>query len=280
MKQESHLSVYLRELSKVELLSKDDEKRLAALSLKGDKKAREKMIRSNLKLVVYIAKKFTGRGLPLEDLIEEGNIGLLKAVNKFNSNRGVRFSTYASWWIKCAIQQAIMNIGKPIRLPHYLVELLAKWKSVSEELYQKAGRQPLPQEIIKKLDIPLEKVKIVKRIFRNGFVTGRIFSIELLSGASDILPDEKNKSVETQMFDKSDVELINKLLSQISQREALILRLRYGLDLSTETRLRKTPRTLEQVGKITKLTKERVRQLIRQALKKIHYHISNLATDE
>ncbi|MFA5794720.1 MAG: RNA polymerase sigma factor RpoD/SigA [Candidatus Brocadiia bacterium] len=276
MRQESPLTIYLRELSKVELLSKDEEKKCAALCRKGNKKAREKMIRSNLKLVVHIAKVFTGRGLPLEDLIEEGNIGLLKAVNKFNPRRNVRFSTYASWWIEYAIKQAIIKDGKSIRLPYYMVELLAKWKSISEELCQKIGHQPSPQEITQKLDIPPEKIKIVKHVLRNGFVTGRIFSIELLSGAYDILPDEKNKSVEIQVFDKSDIELINKLLSQISQREALILRLRYGLDLPTETRLRKAPRTLRQIGKITKLSKEGVRLIIQQALKKIHDYLKHL----
>jgi RNA polymerase primary sigma factor len=276
MKRESNLQIYLREMGKVALLTPAEEKEYGLLCWRGNRRARERLIRSNLRLVVHIAKDFKGRGLPFEDLIEEGNIGLIKAVDKYNPRRHNLFCTYASWWIKCAIRNALMNCYKPLQVPHYLIELLAKWKLTSEQLAQKLSRTPRPYEIIKAIDVPPEKIKILKRVLKNGPETGRIFSLELLKSAEAVLPDRKSKSAEDELLDKSDIELINKLLSHIDQKAAQVMRLRYGLDLPAEKRIRQAPRSLSQVGKITKMSRERVRQVLEQTFSKIHYQLNQL----
>ena len=276
MKRESNLQIYLKELGKVDLLTPEEEKEYGFLCWRGNRRARERLIRGNLRLVVHIAKDFMGRGLSLEDLIEEGNIGLLKAVDKYNPRKHNLFCTYAAWWIKCTIRQALICSRKPFRLPNYLIELLAKWKITSEQMAQKLSRAPTPYEIIKEIDVPPEKIKILKRVFKDGPETGRIFSLELLKAAEAVLPDSKTKSAEDELFDRSDIELINKLLSHIDKKAARVMRLRYGLDLPIGQRLKKSPRTLREVGKITKMSRERVRQILQKVLQKIHYQLTDL----
>lgn len=257
------IKTYLKELQAIALLKPREEIELAKRIQKGDEKAREMMIRSNLRIVVNIAKRYTYFGLPLMDLIEEGNMGLMKAVEKFNPKRGYRFSTYAAWWIRQGIGRAIAEQSRLVRLPVYINEIIAKWKKTNESLAQKLGRSPTLTELSKAMNVSLKKLKQV-----HGLIT-TTSSIDAPVGndgeeqIKDLLEDLSAVSPEDGISKIFDKEMILGLLDLISVRERKILDLRFGLDSGK-------PQTLAKVAKKLKISRERVRQIEGIALKKLH----------
>jgi len=231
--------------------------------------ARDKMIRSNLRLVVNIAKTFSKRGMTLADLIEEGNLGLLRAVEGYDPQHDTRFSTYASWWIKQGIKRALINASRPVHIPAYMVEMIAKWKQAQKEFQEKEGRQPSLQELADHLKMPKRKVRIIKQAVRAFSSPTQTGHDEAGPGLSELLTDQKTPAPEKPLFTQAESEMVQKLLDQINAREAAILRFRYGLEKGA------LPLTLKEVGVKMGLTRERVRQIERQALRKLNELISN-----
>jgi RNA polymerase primary sigma factor len=265
------LEMYLQEIDASPLLSAAEEKALCRRIINDScPLAREHMIRSNLRLVVSIAKRYMNRGLPLVDLIEEGNLGLLKAVENFNPEVGARFSTYGTWWIKQAIKRALINAVQPIHIPAYMVELIAKWKRASRELEEKLGRQPSTQELAEAMEMPPRKVRMIRKAVR-------AFQRPAQSGSgedgeapmlSEMLSDERSLPPDEQVLQDDDLTTIGLLLNAIDDREAKILRLRYGLD-------GQEPLTLKEIGKEIGLTRERVRQIEIDALRKLNTRLTS-----
>ena len=256
------IKAYLKDIRHIPLLSAKREIELARLIKKGDKDAREEMIRSNLRLVISIAKKYTNLGIPLSDLIEEGNIGLIKAVEKFDPNRGFRFSTYAAWWIKQSVSRAIIDQGKMIRIPVYMNEEILKCKKATEELTHKLKRKPTAGEIAKKLQTSVEKIREF-----NGWIS-KMSSLEAPIGeegegqVKDIIEDEALMSHDEELESFFNKERATELLNMMSKRERDILDLRFGLtDGNT--------RTLAEIAKKMGVSRERIRQVEAAALKKL-----------
>jgi RNA polymerase primary sigma factor len=232
--------------------------------------ARERMIRSNLRLVVNIAKAYANRGMLLADLIEEGNLGLLRAVEGFDPDMGARFSTYGSWWIKQAIKRALINSIQPVHIPAYMVEMIGRWKQVHGQLQEELGRPPAIQEIAERMRLPERKVRIIRRAVRAFAAPTQSSGDGTGQGLSEILEDEKSLAPDAAVLSASEAELIQKLVDELDDREATILRLRYGLGEDE-------PMTLKNIGAKIGLTRERVRQIEGEALRKLE---SALSTDE
>ena len=259
---ENGIKIYLREIGKIPLLKPEDEVKLAARIKKGDKKARAKMIRANLRLVVKIAHDYSNLGLPLLDLISEGNIGLMKAVERFDPKKGGKLSTYAAWWIKQSIKRALANQGKTIRLPVHLVDKISKVKRASHQLSEKLGREPTDAELAAKLDMSPAKVTQLRTISVRPASLDAPIGEDNVAEFSEIVGDENALTPFELLRDKTLREDISEVLSEIEPREAEILILRFGLDGSK-------PQTLEEVGKKFKVTRERVRQIQNIALTKL-----------
>ncbi len=256
------LETYLQEINEVPLLDADEEKSLAVRIQSGDPAAREHLIRANLRLVVSIAKMYTDRGLTLQDLIAEGNIGLMKAAEKFDPDAGCRFSTYGSWWIKQSIRRALTNTVANVRVPGYMSEMISKWRSVSRELAYRLGRQPNLEEVAQELGIPRESWNLLKQTIVSS-ASGSQVSLDALSMHSDTVEDEKTQAPDDEIQEADLLAKMRDTLDEIDEREATILRLRYGLGEGEE------PLTLKEIGKIVGLTRERVRQIEREALRKL-----------
>jgi len=263
---DNELELYLHEISRYPLLKGPEERELAYRIAKNDAEARDKMIRSNLRLVVSIAKNYSNRGMTLLDLIEEGNLGLLKAVGRFSPDQGCKFSTYASWWIKQTIRRALINKVKSVRVPAYMVEIITRWKKKSAELSQKFGRDPSADEIGKALKLSPAKVQAIRQALSAYALTGRGGDQEELMDVDEIV-DSVESHEETVLPGDFDREILRTALDDLTERERKIIEMRYGMS-------GEDPMTLEMIGERIGLTRERVRQIENQALHKLQMFIN------
>src|SRR5438094_9573930 len=263
----SPLETYLRESNETALLTADEEKDLARQIAVGDTGARDQMVRANLRLVVNIARGYTGKGLALQDLIEEGNLGLLRAVEGFDPNMNTRFSTYASYWIKQSIKRALVNTAKTIRIPAYMVELLAKWRRATNQLTDELGRPPTNEETARFMGLPKKKLNIIKKAIRGYNSAPQTDQTEAGWSIDEMLSDGRTKTPDTEMVENDDLRQVMHLLDKMDPREATVLRMRFGLN-------DEEPKTLKEIGESLGLTRERVRQIESEALKKLHESMS------
>lgn len=268
---QSGLQLYLKQINEVSLLTAEDEKQLGwAIINDNCPKARERMIRANLRLVVSIAKNYANRGLLLQDLIEEGNVGLLRAVEGFDPAQGARFSTYASWWIKQAIKRALINAVQPIHVPAYMVELIARWKQASQKLERALGRPPSLPELAEEMQLPLKKMRIIKRAVKafRAPAQAPLDDNGDVMNIGDLVADERAGPPEDLVFRDDELKTIRRLLDAIDEREARILRLRFGLD-------GQEPLTLKQIATEIGISRERVRQIADEALAKLNAQVND-----
>jgi RNA polymerase primary sigma factor len=256
------LETYLREINETALLSAQDEKELAAQIGQGDTRARDRMVRANLRLVVNIARGYTGKGLSLQDLIEEGNLGLLRAVEGFDPDMGTRFSTYASYWIKQSIKRALINSAKTIRIPAYMVELLSKWRRASSRLAEELGRTPTPEEVARVLGLPKKKLPIIKKAIKIYNSTPQTDQSEAGWSLGEMVMDERMKTPEDELVEHDSLGHVRRMMETMDPREATVLKMRFGLEDME-------PHTLKEIGEQLNLTRERVRQIETEALNKL-----------
>ncbi|EMB15530.1 MULTISPECIES: sigma-70 family RNA polymerase sigma factor [Rhodopirellula] len=259
---QSPLETYLREINETPLLSAEEELELAARIAQGDVMARDQMVRANLRLVVNISRGYTGKGLGLQDLIEEGNLGLLRAVEGFDPVHGTRFSTYASYWIKQSIKRALINSAKTIRIPAYMVELLSKWRRATARLNEELGRTPTNEEVARVLGLPKKKLPIIRKAIKINNSTPQSDQTEAGWSLGDMVQDERLKAPDEEMLDHDILKHAMSLLGDLEERESTVLKLRFGLG-GVE------PMTLKEIGAELGLTRERVRQIETEALRRL-----------
>jgi RNA polymerase primary sigma factor len=263
------IKLYLREIGQVKLLTPQEEIVLAAKIKKGDKKARELMIKANLRLVVKIARDYEGIGLPLLDLISEGNIGLMKAVERFDPKKGGKLSTYGSWWIKQSIKRALANQSKTIRLPVHLVDKISKMRRVGMKLQEELGREPTDEELADELDMTAARVRQMRMAAIRPASLDAPIGDDDSNNFSDVVEDEAATSPYDNLEDKTVTGMLQEMVKHLDTRESTILRYRFGLDGGPE-------KTLEEVGVKFGVTRERVRQIQNLALRKLRKMIENL----
>ncbi len=256
------VKVFLKDIGRIPLLNADEETELAKRMSEGDEYAKNKLTEANLRLVVAIAKRYVGRGMQLLDLIQEGNLGLMKAVEKFDYTKGFRFSTYATWWIRQAITRAIADQARTIRIPVHMVETINKLARTTRILVQKLGRDPTPEELAEEMDLPVERVMEIQRISQDPVSLEMPVGEEEDSHLGDFLEDEKSKAPQDYAEAGMLREQLAAVLNTLTPREEMVIRLRYGLDDAH-------PRTLEDVGKEFGVTRERIRQIEAKALRKL-----------
>ena len=256
--------MYLREIGRIPLLTFDEELDLAKRILENDEEAKQKLAESNLRLVVSIAKKYVGRGMLFLDLIQEGNMGLIKAVEKFDYTKGFKFSTYATWWIRQAITRAIADQARTIRIPVHMVETINKLIRTSRHLLQQLGREPTPEEIAKEMDMPVEKVMEIQKIAQDPVSLETPIGEEEDSHLGDFIPDDESPAPQDSAAYTLLKEQLEEVMQTLTPREAKVLKLRFGLEDGKA-------RTLEEVGREFKVTRERIRQIEAKALRKLRH---------
>ncbi|MFY9341480.1 MAG: sigma-70 family RNA polymerase sigma factor [Planctomycetota bacterium] len=253
------LDTYLADINEVPLLTPEQEIELAKRVQRGDLAAREHMIRANLRLVVSIAKNYVNRGLQFMDLIEEGNIGLMRAVEKFDPKAGCRFSTYATWWIKQGIRRSLVNTVKTVRVPSYMSEIVSRWKATAMELGYRLGRQATTAEIAEQLELPENNWNLVRETVLSNSQPARSMSEDSAATFADSIEDTRTARPEEQILTAMELGRMRELLEGLDTREARVLKLRFGIGTGE-------PMTLKAIGKRFGLTRERVRQMEQQAL--------------
>ena len=261
---EDPVRMYLKEIGKVPLLTADEEIELAQKMEEGDEGAKKQLAEANLRLVVSIAKRYVGRGMLFLDLIQEGNMGLIKAVEKFDYRKGYKFSTYATWWIRQAITRAIADQARTIRIPVHMVETINKLTRVSRQLLQELGREPSPEEIAEEMDIPVDRVREIQKISQEPVSLETPIGEEEDSHLGDFLPDDDVPAPSEAAASMILKEQLVEVLGTLTEREQKVLRLRFGLDDGRA-------RTLEEVGKEFSVTRERIRQIEAKALRKLRH---------
>lgn len=266
---ENGLSRYLAEISRIPLLSASEEIRLAKAAQAGDGEARRKLIVSNLRLVVSIAKKYLYYGLPLLDLIEEGNVGLMKAVERFDPDRGFKFSTYATWWIRQAVTRALSNYGRTVRIPVYVTDNVARYKKKAEEIYTRTGRRPEPEEMAEQLGIKVAEAKKLQSFVEE--ITP-LDNMETASeGDSRGIPDALEPTASNAAIEQIEIDQqLQELMKELSEREANIIKYRYGL-------IDGKAHTLEQTGRQFGLTRERIRQIENDVMRRLRTYVQEHA---
>ena len=258
------VKVYLKEIGRVPLLSSDEEIDLAIRISDGDVAAKQRLSEANLRLVVSIAKRYLGRGMQFLDLIQEGNLGLIKAVEKFDYTKGFKFSTYATWWIRQAITRAIADQARTIRIPVHMVETINKVKKVQSQLLHQNGHEPTPDEIAEELDLPVDKVREIMRVAQEPVSLETPIGEEEDSQLGDFIPDDGAPAPADAASHTMLREQLSDVLSTLTPREEKVLRLRFGLEDGRS-------RTLEEVGKEFNVTRERIRQIEAKALRKLRH---------
>ncbi|MBQ8684517.1 MAG: RNA polymerase sigma factor RpoD [Clostridia bacterium] len=258
------VKVYLKEIGRVPLLTPEEETALAMRIIEGDESAKKRLSEANLRLVVSIAKRYVGRGMQFLDLIQEGNLGLIKAVEKFDYTKGFKFSTYATWWIRQAITRAIADQARTIRIPVHMVETINKVKKISSQLLHKNGHEPTAEEIADELGMPVDKVREIMRVAQEPVSLETPIGEEEDSHLGDFIPDDDAPAPADAASHTLLKEQLEEVLSSLTDREAKVLRLRFGLEDGR-------PRTLEEVGKEFDVTRERIRQIEAKALRKLRH---------
>jgi RNA polymerase primary sigma factor len=256
----SPLESYMREINETPLLTGGQEKELAYRIEDGDAPARDHMVRANLRLVVNLARAYLGRGLELQDLIEEGNLGLMRAVEGFDPAMNTRFSTYASFWIRQSMKRALVNSAKTIRIPAYMVELLSKWRRATSRLQEELGHLPSQEEVAHVMNLSQRKLNIIKKTIRIYNISPNLTREDVGSSPGELAMDIRTPAPDMELSRSEDLHAVLAMLGKMDPREATVLRMRFGLE-------EEAPKTLKEIGECLGLTRERVRQIEKEALK-------------